>query len=115
MTSGFGLLFVDELHENSLVLEDVTLGLQVKFVVHVTVNLLGLSVRLEHTSEDSESTQPDGLGWHTSVGSTLSFTKSHVSALLSFGVPLVGTGSGMHDGGLLDDQTVLDQLSDVLP
>ena len=36
------LLLVDELHQDTLVLEHVTLGLQVKFVVQVAVNLLGL-------------------------------------------------------------------------
>ena len=36
------LLLVDELHENSLVLEHVTLGLQVKFMVQVSVDLLAL-------------------------------------------------------------------------
>ena len=36
------LLLVDELHEDPLVLEHITLGLQVKFVVQVAVNLLGL-------------------------------------------------------------------------
>ena len=36
------LLLVDELHEDSLVLEHVALGLQVELVVQVTVDLLGL-------------------------------------------------------------------------
>ena len=38
------LLLVDELHQDSLVLEHVTLGLQVQLVVQVTVNLLSLPV-----------------------------------------------------------------------
>ena len=36
------LLLVDELHQDTLVLEHVTLGLQVQLVVQVTVNLLCL-------------------------------------------------------------------------
>ena len=35
---------MDVLHEDTLVLESVTLGLQVELVVQVTVNLLGLPV-----------------------------------------------------------------------
>ena len=38
------LLLVDVLHEDTLVLESVTLGLQVQLVVQVAVNLLGLPV-----------------------------------------------------------------------
>ena len=38
------LLLVDVLHEDTLVLESVTLGLQVELVVQVTVNLLSLPV-----------------------------------------------------------------------
>ena len=37
------LLLVDELHQDSLVLEHVSLGLEVQFMIQVTVNLLGLS------------------------------------------------------------------------
>ena len=36
------LLLVDELHEDPLVLEHVTLGLQVQLMVQVAINLLGL-------------------------------------------------------------------------
>ena len=39
------LLLVDVLHEDTLVLESVTLGFQVELVVQVTVNLLGLPVK----------------------------------------------------------------------
>ena len=39
------LLLVDELHQDSLVLEHVTLGLEVKFTVQMSVNLLGLSAK----------------------------------------------------------------------
>ena len=43
------LLLVDELHQDSLVLEHVTLSLQVQLVVQVTVNLLSLpEIRVLH-------------------------------------------------------------------
>ena len=40
------LLLVDELHQDTLVLEHVTLSLQVQLVVQVTVNLLSLPVNI---------------------------------------------------------------------
>ena len=36
------LLLVDELHQDPLVLENISLGLEVQLVVEMTVNLLGL-------------------------------------------------------------------------
>ena len=38
------LLLVDELHQDTLVLEHVTLGLQVQLMVQMAVNLLSLPV-----------------------------------------------------------------------
>lgn len=43
-----GLALVDELHEHPLVLEHVTLGLDVELVVQVPVNLFALAVCLSH-------------------------------------------------------------------
>merc|ERR1719312_1466448 len=39
-TKGLGLLFVDELHQNALVLEHITLALDVELVVKMAVDLL---------------------------------------------------------------------------
>merc|ERR1719430_2777325 len=44
------LLLVDVLHEDTLVLEDVTLGLEVKLVVQMSVDLLGLPISLQQAS-----------------------------------------------------------------
>jgi hypothetical protein len=44
-----GLALVDELHEHPLVLEHVTLRLQVELVVQVAVDLLALTVSLHRT------------------------------------------------------------------
>ena len=44
------LLLVDELHQDPLVLEHVSLGLEVQLVVEMTVDLLGLP-RTEYLSE----------------------------------------------------------------
>ena len=47
------LLLVDELHEDPLVPEHVTLGLQVKLVVQVTVDLLGLPARINKLKQET--------------------------------------------------------------
>ena len=44
------LLLVDELHQDPLVLEHISLGLEVQLVVEMTVDLLGLP-RTEDLSE----------------------------------------------------------------
>merc|ERR1712080_671748 len=43
------LLLVNMLHEDTLVLESVTLGFQVKFVIQMAINLLGLPVSLQQS------------------------------------------------------------------
>ena len=45
------LLLVDELHEDPLVLEHVTLGLQVQLMVQVAINLLGLPKSMHVNSQ----------------------------------------------------------------
>lgn len=74
---GSGLLrlgLVDVLHQDSLVLEGVSLGLQVERVVQVLVDLASLSVLSEKTSENSHSSEPLDLGGHSGLGRTLSLT-----------------------------------------
>lgn len=52
--------------------------------------------------------------WHTGVGSTFTLSKAAVSSLAtSFGV-LADAGPRMHWYRFFDDQTILDELSDVL-
>merc|ERR1719191_2590024 len=114
-TLASGLLLVDVLHQDSLVLEDVTLGLEVKLVVDVLVELLLLSVLGQKSSEDSLASHPQELDGHTRVSGTESLTGSGVSALSSgFGVGSC-TGSRVDNGGLLDDQTILDKSSHLMP
>lgn len=135
-SSGLGLLLevlgsellrlglVDVLHQDSLVLESVTLGLEVERVVpavstarrrivtiwaelgtlnsQVLVDLAALSVLLQQSSEDSHSSEPLHLGGHSGLGGTLSLTGTGVSAQSLGGVQLPGSGSRV-DGGRLDD------------
>lgn len=42
--------------------------------LHVPVNLMGLPVATEKTTQDSHATHPGQLLWHTGIGCTLSLT-----------------------------------------
>merc|ERR1711922_102703 len=75
------LLLVDELHQDTLVLEDVTLGLEVELVVQVTINLLGLPVSLEKATEDPHPLDPETLLRGPGVLGTLPLTKASVTSL----------------------------------
>merc|ERR1719507_27096 len=61
LTDNFSLVLVDLLDENVLVLELVTLGGKVELMVHLAVDLLGLSISLEESTEDTETSHPDDL------------------------------------------------------
>jgi len=107
------LLLVDKLHQNSLVLEYITLRFKVKFVVHVDVNLLCGSVLLKESSEDTETSDPQNLHWHTGIGCSLPLTSSHVSSLPSGLCMLSSSGSGVDGYWFLDDEPILNQLLDL--
>merc|ERR1719284_525900 len=96
-----------------LVLEHVTLGFQVKFVVQVTVNLLSLPVSLEEPPEDPHPLDPELLLVGPGVGCSLPFTEATVTTLPPGLIVSPHTGPGVDSDGLLDDQTVLYQLPDV--
>lgn len=102
------------LDNGSLVLEGVTLGELVELVVQVLVNLALLSVLGEQSSDDSLSSHPEDLLGHSSVGGTLSLTETGVSAG-SLGLSQSsGSGSRVHGVGLSDNETVGNELSDLL-
>ena len=77
----FGLLLMDVLNQIVLVLELITLGCKIELVVHVLVNLLVISIFLQQSSEDSLSSHPDHLCWHSGVLGSLSFTETVMSSL----------------------------------
>ena len=89
--SGFGLSFsigftdllslhlVNGLNEDVLVLELVTLGAQVELVIDVLVDLLGITISLEETSENALAAHPQDLLWHTGVPGTLSVTSAEMT------------------------------------
>ena len=74
------LHLVDGLNQHILVLVQVTLGGEVEVMVDILGDLLGLSILSKESSEDSLSSHPEDLSWHSGVGGTLSLTVTGVSS-----------------------------------
>ena len=101
---------MDGLHQHSLVLVAVTLGVAVEIMVDPLVDLLLLSVLAEEAAQDSLATHPQDLRGHASLAGTLSLSDAGVASLaLGFQV-LANTGARVHLHRLADDQAVLDHL-----
>ena len=108
------LLPVYVFHQDSLVFEHITLGLHVQIMVHVVVNLFCLSVFSKQPSEHSHTSHPDGLFRHTCIRCTFSFTIAAMPTLLSGFICLSNTSTAVDDLWLFDDQTIFDELTDIL-
>ena len=93
---------VDVVHEDTLVLEDVTLALHVQVVVEVVVDLALLAVLAEEAPEDALPPHPEDLCRHSRLGGTLSLSGSGVSAggLGSLHVAGACSGAGEGAGGV---------------
>lgn len=102
------------LNDLSLVLESVTLGQLVEFVVQMLVNLAGSSVLGKKSSNNSQSSHPDNLSGHSGISSTLSLTVTSMSTGSSGLVKSSSSSSRVASSGLVDNQTIGDQLSDGL-
>merc|ERR1712029_506550 len=103
----FGLLLVDEFHQNTLVLEHITLSLQVQFVVKMTINLFGLTVTYEKSSKNSHAFHPQLFLRHTGILGTLAFTVASVTAFpAGFGI-LTNPGTGVDGNGFFDDPSLM--------
>ena len=114
LTDDLGLGFVDFFDQNVLVLEHVTLGTKVESVVHLAVNLLLLSISTKQTTKNTKTTHPEDLLGHTGVSGTLSLTGA-LMATLALGLgPLLASGARVSGNILSHDQSVLDQLPNVL-
>jgi hypothetical protein len=112
-TDLLSLSLVDVLHQDTLVLETVTLGLEVKMMIQVLIDLTSFSVLGKKTTEDTHTTHPDNLATHTSISSTLSLTVTHVATVTLGSSTFENTETRLRDLGLTDDKTVLDELTDV--
>merc|ERR1719394_1825120 len=108
------LLLVDVLHEDTLVLESVTLGLQVQLVIQVAINLLGLPISLKQPPENTHPHDPHSLLGGSGILGTLALSETSVPSLPACFVVLANAGSGVDGDGLLDDKTILNELADVL-
>merc|ERR1719394_1435046 len=108
------LLLVDVLHEDTLVLESVTLGLQVQLVIQVAINLLGLPISLKQPPENTHPHDPHSLLGGSGILGTLALSETSVPSLPACFVVLANAGPGVDSNRLLDDKTILDELADVL-
>jgi len=75
------LLLVDKLHQNSFVLENVTLGLDVELVIEMSVDFLIFSVLIQQSPQDSHASHPELLNGHAGVGRSLSLSGAGVTTL----------------------------------
>lgn len=110
----FGLLLVDGLDENVLVLVEVTFSSHVEGVVKSTVDLLGVSITSEKSSEDSLSAHPDEFGGHTGVSGSLSATGTSVTSSTDGGVPSLCSGARVDADLTSHDEVVFLELANVL-
>ena len=83
-------------------------------MVDILRDLLSLSVLLEKSSEDSLSSHPENLAWHSCVSGTLSLTSTVMSSLSLGLVNSLDSRFRVHADMLSDDKSVLEQLTDVL-
>jgi hypothetical protein len=104
---------VDVFHQDTLVLETVTLSLKVEMTVQVLVDLTSFSVLGQEATEDTHTAHPDNLARHTSVSSTLSLTVTHVATKTLGSSTLTDTETRVRDLRLADDETILNKLANV--
>ena len=122
---------MDVLHQDTLVLEDVTLGLLVELVVaagcrvseggsesgsgdaQMLVDLASLPVLPQQAAEHALPPHPLDLRRHTGLGRTLALTRAGVATLALRGVEIARAGAGVDAGGLADDELILEELLDV--
>ena len=84
------------------------------FYSQMLINLLGLPVALEESPQHPHTAHPDDLLGHTSISSTLPLTSASVTTFPASNGILATTGTGVHSNRFPDDQTILDQLTDIL-
>lgn len=98
-------------HQDTLILKDVSLDLEVEVVVHVLINLAGITVLAQHATEDTHATHPDHTARHTGFTGTTAFADTRVTSLALGLGDLTDTGSRVNLLGFLKDQPVLDKFA----
>ena len=104
---------MDVLHQDTLVLEHVTLRLEVEVVVEVLVDLASLTVLPQQAAEDTLAAHPLDLHRETRVGGTLALTVTSVTAKTLGSVHVANALVRVRGHGLADDLAILDQLADI--
>jgi hypothetical protein len=80
----------------------------------VTVDLAGLTVLAEKAAENTLAAHPNDGGGHTGLSGTLTLTSARVTTSALGSKLLAVTEERVHGLGLLDDEAILDELTDVL-
>lgn len=109
-----GLGLVNVVHQHALVLELVTLTLEVQVAIEVLVDLGGLAVLAQQTAEDAHAADPNNLGGEASLAGTTALTSAGVTALGLGLIALVNASARVDGVGLADHIAVLDELANVL-
>lgn len=105
---------MDALHEDATILEDVTLATKVELVVEIPIDLLGLAILAKKVTENPLATHPQDLLGETCVAGSQTLSVAAMPALALCGEVLTDAGAGVDGYGLLDDETVGDELANVL-
>ena len=95
-------------------LESITLAAVVKLVVEVLIDLARSTVLDEKATENTQTTHPQNLLGHTSIGGTLPLTVATVTTLSAGKVQLTSSRTGVLGDRLADDEAIGDQFSDRL-
>lgn len=114
VTNLLSLELVNGLHKDVLVLELVTLGTEVQLVVDVLVDLLGVTVLLEESTENASSAHGEDLNGHTGLAGSLSVTSSLMATLALLGLVSLNAGARVHGDLTSHDKAILEEFSDVL-
>ncbi len=78
------------------------------------VNLSGLSVFLEQATEDAHAAHPEDRNGHSGIGGTLALSSSRVAPKTLGGGKGTDTEAGGRSLRLANDESILDQLANVL-
>lgn len=102
------------LDQSPLMLKGITLAQMIQLVVQVFIDLSSCTVLDEETAQNAKTAHPQDLAGHARVLGTLPFSETRV-ATGALGVSEdAGAAARVHRHGLLDDQTISDELTDSL-
>ena len=83
-------------------------------MVYVLVDLLGISVLLKESAEDTSSAHGENVVGHTSLFATLSVSSALMTSLSLLSLMSVDSGARVDSNLASHDKTILEELSNVL-